>query len=354
MPSVRPILDQWRSTPWVAKTPIDDTPTDPGTPIGELLQRQVHIGITGDGPMGQRHLQPLTPAATEWMHGPHRTSVDRVLRGMLSTLDGTEGVNNLRGISLSTDQGAFATNLLMSNMEAGFFPDSVTANDPAGFERSMVQLIPSVKVAKAQNTGWLDFGPRVSDKVYDMAASGPRAATADDKEVALTTLHEFGHNVTPPDPNTISDKHVWLEEGIAETLAWWPGRAGAMLERMGTPLRAGDIVDPYSVAADSTASLEYRNRHRAVLGLLGLAGVSPYAEDGTIDVEAGTRAQQLLQGDEIERVPRNLARAIVAHQGVDDALTGAVQGLVEDVAGDPEAVTALSDLLRSSRGRTTG
>lgn len=338
MPSVRPIHDVWSATPWVAATAVDDRT------VGDVLRDEVQVAFRGDGPMSSRELVPITPAARELLHGPSRDSAERVLRGMLATLDGQEGAATLRGMSLATDPAAFATHLLLSNTEAGFFPDSVTSADQAGFERSMLRLAPSVRVAKAQNTGWLDLGPRTSAQLRGMLGGGP---VHDDEatEVALTLLHELQHSVSPHDPNRIEERHVWLEEGIAETLAWWPGQAAALRERMGVPARAGSSIDPWSVPADSVASVEYRQRHRAVQSLLGLAGISPRRADGTVDPSAHARARQLLQGDVVDRVPRNLARAIVAARRLDPALEPTVRELVEQVDGDPAAVDALAELL---------
>lgn len=335
--SDRPILDRWRATPWVATTPVDDRS------IGGVLQDEVQIAFTGSGPMSSREIKPLTRGAHELLYGPHRDRAETVIRGMLATLDGREGVTNLRGMSLSTDQASFATNLLMSNIEAGFFPDSVRADDPARFAQSMVSLIPSVKVAKAQNTGWMDFGPRVSEKLREVIEHGDQAGSADATEVALTFLHEAQHSVSPHDPNTISDRHVWMEEGIAETLAWWPGQAAALRERMGVPVRPGETIDLWSVPHDSVAGADYRRNHRTIQELVGLAGIHPIREDGTIDPAAHATAQQLLQGDVVDRVPRTLARAIAAHHGLDRANVDTLAELIVDTAGDPAAVQALAE-----------
>ncbi|MCW2926524.1 MAG: hypothetical protein JWM86_492 [Thermoleophilia bacterium] len=335
----RPILSIWRSTPWVAATPVDDRT------IGGILRDEVQVEFRGTGRMSERELVPLTPAARELLHGPERVAAQRALRGVLATLDGREGASNLRGISLSSDQSSFAANLLMSNTEAGFVDDAVRAGDRAGFERAMVSLIPSVQVAKAQNTGWIDLGPRVSSMLRDVIGRGPDAGRDAANEVSLTLLHELQHSVTAPDPRTIDDRHVWLEEGIAETLAWWPGAAGAMRDRLGVPTRPGEVIDPFSAPPDSVASAEYRGRHRTVQGLLGLAGIEPYDRAGAIDPTASARATALLQGDGIERVPRNLSRAIIREHRLDPALEPTVRGLILDTAGDPSSVDALAELL---------
>ncbi len=337
--SDRPILDRWRATPWVAKTPVDDRS------VGGILQDEVQVAFRGTGPMSKRELVPLTRGAHELLFGPDRDRAQRALRGVLATLDGQEGAANLRGMSLSSDPASFATNLLLSNTEAGFFPDSVAASDAAGFERSMVSLIPSVKAAKAQNTGWIDLGPSISARFRDIVEHGPEAGGAAASEVALTFLHELQHSVSPHDPNTIDAKHVWLEEGIAETLAWWPGQAAALRARMGVPAREGEAIDPWTAPPDSVASPEYRNNHRAVQRLVGLAGVNPVRTDGTIDPTAFARAHQLLQTDVVDRVPRALARAITAHHGLDPSNVDAVTELIEETAGDPTAVDALGAAL---------
>lgn len=339
MPELRPILSTWRATPWVAKTPVDDRT------IAGVLDEEVQIGFRGSGRMSERELVPLTPAAHELLYGASRDGARQALRGVLATLDGQEGVANLRGMSMSSDDASFATNLLMSNVEAGFIDDAASRGDAAAFEQSMIRLIPSVQVAKAQNTGWLDLGPRVSGKLREVVEQGERVEGAAADEVALTMLHELQHSVTPPNPNTIDDRHVWLEEGIAETLAWWPGQATALRERMGAPARRGEVVDPFTAPPGSVASDEYRERHRSVQRLLGLAGIEPVREDGTIDDAAHARARELLQGGEIEGVARDLSRAITRNLRLDPEDEPALRDLILDTRGSAEAVSALAATL---------
>jgi hypothetical protein len=335
----RPILDRWRTTPWVAKTPVDDRT------IGGILTDEVQVAFRGDGPMHEREIVPLTGAARELLYGHDRDAARKVFRGVLATLDGMEGAATLRGMSLASDQAAFATNLLMSNTEAGFVDDAVAANDPAKLERNMLRLLPSVQAAKAQNTGWMDLGPRVSAQLLDVIRRGPAAGRDAATEVALTTLHELQHSISPHDPRTIEDRHVWLEEGIAETLAWWPGQAAALRERIGVPIARGEVIDPWSVPPDSVASAEYRNRHRAVQQLLGLAGVDALHDDGTPDPHGHARAMQLLQGDAVDRVPRNLARAIIRTHHLDEATLPDLAERIAAIDGSPERVDALAGSL---------
>ena len=181
-------------------------------------------------------------------------------------------------------------------------------------------------------------------------AQGPRIDGESADEVALTMLHELQHSVTPPNPNTIDDRHVWLEEGIAETLAWWPGQAGALRERMGVPSRAGEVVDPFTAPPGSVASDEYRERHRSVQRLLGLAGIEPVREDGAIDDAALTRARTILQGDEIEGVARNLSRAITRNLDLDPDDEPALRDLILDTHGSADAVSALAATLERRDG----
>jgi hypothetical protein len=104
----------------------------------------------------------------------------------------------------------------------------------------------------------------------------------------------------------------------------------------------GEVIDPFSVPPDSVASSEYRGRHRAVQGLLQLAGVDPQRDDGTIDPAAHARAMQLLQGDVVDRVPRNLARAIVREQRLDPSVEPALREAIVAIDGQS---TALDDLV---------
>ena len=70
-----------------------------------------------------------------------------------------------------------------------------------------------------------------------------------------------------------------------------------------------------------------------------------YADDGSIDPAAHDRARQLLQGDAIERVSRNLARAIVARHDLDPAREPELRDRIEAVAGRPAAVDDLASSL---------
>lgn len=341
MPPVRPILDTFLRTPWVANTPVDDTS------VRELLPRQIHIAVRGDGPVSRRELVPITPAARELLHGRHRDAAERVLKGMLAPLDAQQGASNFRGLSLSTDVAGFATNLLASNIEAGFEPDSVTIRDKQQFERTFTNIGRAVVEGgvKAQNTGWTDFGPRVSQQVLDLIARGEQAGRDTAAEVALTAAHELQHSHTAPLAPGAPRQLVWLEEGAAETLAWWPGVAAESMRRMGVPARRGEEPDPFVADPRSVASNEYRQRHRAVLGLLDLAGVQQRTETGTPSADAYRAATQLLQGVSIERVPRNLARAIARTHGLRAEDVPALADLIVESRGEPSAVEALRDVV---------
>jgi hypothetical protein len=350
MPAIRPILDTFQRTKWIADTPVGDPSRarpDSGPPpptVGETLPQQIQIAVQGDGPISTRRLVPLTAPARELLHGTHRESADRVLRGMLAPLDAQLGASNFRGFSLATGDAGFATNMLMSNIESGYEPDSVAAGDRVGLHDSLGTMLSVTRGGKAQNTGWADFGPRVSAKVRALVEQGAGAGRDTAAEVALTALHELGHSHTPPGPN-VPNRVVWLEEGIAETLSWWPGAAAKSMERMGVPARPGYEPDPYTAAADSVASREYRDRHRSVLKLLDLAGVQQYDDNGAPNTAGLATATQLLQGDRVDRVPRNIARAIVRHNRLDPAKVPLIADLVAETAGKPAQVDLLAEMV---------
>ncbi len=338
MPPLRPILSAFQHTPWVASTPVDDSS------VAAIVPRQVQVAIVGDGPFASRELRPLTPAARELLYGPHRDRAEQAIRGMISTLDAQVGASTLRGFSLATDQAGFATNLLMSTIEAGIFPDSVSSGDRRRFESDFTSLGRTVQVARAQNTGWLDFGPKPSSQLRSIIELGTRASRADAEEFGLVAAHELQHSVTPHNPTTIADRHVWVEEGIAETLAWWPGVVRGMLERMGAPVPLVD-PDPYMAAPGTTASAEYRARHRAVQALLGLAGITPYDEAGTPSTAAHRRAMEVLQGGDLTGAARRMAAAIGAHRRLPRDEVDAVASLIDGMSGTPGEVVALEQML---------
>ncbi len=344
-PSHRPIIDRWKANAWVANTPIDDRR------IGNILDEEVQIAIVPGVAPGQGHsLVPLNKAGRSLLYGEHRENARKVLSGLLGTIDAFNGAKNLRGISLSTDQAAFATNLLLSNTEAGIIPDAVSSGSPKKLEQAMLSLVPSVHQARAQNTGWIDLGPGLSSKLLRLIANGNRASRDDSVEVTQAVLHELEHSKTPPDPVNISDRFVWLEEGIAETLSWWPGRTEKVLKSIGAPLHESDVVDRWSVPREAQASADYRDRHEVVTRLLSLAGVNPFNEDGSPDPNSFIRANQLLQSDEVERVPRALARAIARTNQLDHSLVAPLAALIPDINGKKDAMAAFEELVRSSRG----
>lgn len=335
----RPIINDFLRTPWVAATPVDDST------VRDLVPQQVQVAFEGGGPLSTRRLVPLTPAAHELLYGRDRDHASRVIRGMLATIDGREGVSNLRGMSLSTTPAGFATNMLMSNIESGWLSNTVRAGDRSGFERDFTKVAPDALEAKAQNTGWVDLGPRASSKVLDVIRYGAAAGRDAAEEAALTMAHELQHSITPPNPKGIDGRLAWLEEGAAETLAWWPGTASSIMGRMGVPVRDGHDPDPFTAAQGSTASDAYRRYHTGVLSLLGLAGIEMYDADGRANPAGRAIADRLLQADSIDRVPRDLARAIGRRHGLSSADEGALADLIVDSGGDRAAIAAISDLV---------
>lgn len=305
----RPLLASFARTPWVANEPLDHER------VADVLPRQVQVAFRPDA-RGSLQPVPLTPAAHDLLYGPSRDRAQRFFTGVIDAAHAVGAGDALRGMSLSDSDAGFATNAMASMIEAGYVPNSVQSGDRTRFLRDFQGIADATRGARAQNTGWMDIGPAVSAHALRLIRSGPQAVSRDDAtELGLVLTHELQHTVTPPGP-AIHDHHVWLEEGTAEALTWWPGATRSTMQAIGAPVPAHD-PDPYTVPPKLLPSTEYRMHHRRVVELLGLAGVSPYTATEEVNPAGLASARRLLQSSHVSGVPRDLARAIAHHQGID-------------------------------------
>lgn len=338
----RPIMQKFSATPWIANEPVD------GVPVKALIPQQVQVAFVGNG-AGKRPV-PLTPAAHDLLYGSTRDNARQFFRGVVDSAVSTGSIDALRGMSLSTDLKGFTTNLMMSNIEAGYLPDTTGANGRSQFFGTFLGVAKAAQGARAQNTGWLDVGPKVSSKITGIINQGASGvAHSDLDEVAIVLTHELQHAATPPGPK-LKPHHVWLEEGVAETLAWWPGAArSTLLNITATVPKSWRDPDVFTAEPHTLPSAEYQAGHKSVQGLLGLAGIRPYRDDGSTDPASLSAARTVLQADHIERVPRNLARQMVKQHKLDPNLIDTLATKITAVNGRPEAVSSLEQWIRTQQ-----
>jgi hypothetical protein len=344
----RPIINTFLRTPWIA-----DVSLGHGT-VKDVLPRQVQIGFEGTGRMRDRKIVPYTPAAHELLYGHDGPKARHALRGMLGLLDGTEGANNLRGISLADSAEGYVANRMMSMTEAGFLPESNSASIAAGKQQPFFSAFQKVadtsdKVG-ATNFGVLDMGPDMSRTFRDLIHYGPeQVGNQAVQQFGRQVAHELTHNVTPAPAKFNDDRLDWMEEGAAEALSYMPGTATRTLRALGVPAKRRDELDPYTADNDRVASDTYRMYRRSIGSLLDLAGVRTFQDNGDVDSRGLQRAQQLLQGESMEQVPKNLARAIVKEHHLRPEDVEPLAQMIADTRGNSENVEALREAVTRER-----
>jgi hypothetical protein len=333
----RPILNAFARTPWVAKEPIDRQS------VAEIMPRQVQVAFRADA-QGMTRPVALTPAAHELLHGPHRAAARRFFAGVIDAAHAVGAGTALRGMSLSDSDAGFATNALASMMESGYLPNSIASHDRTRFLRDFHGVAAATRGARAQNTGWMDIGPNVSAHIVSLIRNGASRTSRDAiTETGLVVTHELQHSVTPPGPK-VADRHIWLEEGSAETLTWWPGATRATLRAIGAP--QPDDPSPLTVPGTMLPSPAYQAHHKRIMALLDMAGVRPFDDDGHPVAGSLDHARTLLQSSHVSGVPRDLARAIARHQGIDSRHVPEIAARIEllgERGGDAKSVIALHD-----------
>jgi len=302
----RPALTALEQSPVALATRVG------GSTAGELLPRQVQIGLDGSGLLADRTLVPLGPAAHNWLEGPDGPSVTRVLRGFLGSLDGRSAATHLKGLSFADSTDGFALNSLVSWTEHGYVALPATSEQvpawQAGVDSAIKLSWQATDGAQALET-WMNVGPGITSTIRDLAhtpADGSDYRRNLRDRAGRTILHEFEHTVSPPDYEKTGSWYPNLnrfEEGIATTLAWWPGRIASVWKRAG-------VASPDPELAPIDAFTGYPEWHDLTKRLLMLAGI-----DVTAPADFA-KADAMLQGRPIEQVPAALADAIAANKGL--------------------------------------
>lgn len=300
------MLDRWQSVPWLRDLPIGESTA------GALLRRQLHIGIEGDGRMSQRRVVGHTDAARQLLAGETGQAVTQKLRGMLSTLDGTEGANNLKGIAFATDPDGWLVNSTLRELEAIEADDGALLTPPddagaaAALGRRIAQRRPAAEAGTWNNVrGWINVGARDSAPLLRLL-QGQHADPDDPRSErdslvgsrqALALSHELTHSVTPETPGiTPPPGAEWIEEGAADVVSVL--RAPETAAAMQLPHSDADIQR--HVKGD----YGYRDWRRGVAHVVNLAGIDYRTPAGRKE------ALELLQRSPDERLADDLAAAV--------------------------------------------
>lgn len=331
MPATRPINGTFLRTPWLADEPVE------GTRVRDLIPRQVQVGYGTDRD-GHTTLVPHTPAARDLLFGHDARAARRFFLGLKELADARAG-SRLAGVSFSTGLDGFTVNRMLSLTEAGWLPGSTIEAIRGGRREAVMQdfqgIADTSQVCHAQNAGFLDLDPTMSTTALNVIRHGAREVGRDPVEhLGLVLTHEIQHSITPP-PRASAGS--WLEEGAAESLAWWPGKVPETLRTIGASLPNPRTPDPWTVPNASRPDMYYRSYKRSVDALLDLAGVEQWNDDGTPNPHGRAQAEQLLQGESVDQVAKNLARAIGRRHRL-----------------HPEDVDALASMIDESNGMITG
>jgi hypothetical protein len=345
MPPVRPILNTFRATPWIANEPVGDRT------VAQRIPGLVQVAFRNAA--GEKALVPLTPAAHDLLHGPTRDAGRRFFAGIASLSDARAG-SKLLGVSLSLDANDFATNRMMSMVENEWLPTSTFETIRQGkrdqFMTDFQAVADSSSGARAQNVGFMDLGPELSKTAVDLIRGGAHSVGKDRLELLGQVIaHELEHSVTPPRPG-MTTKGGWLEEGSAELMSWWPGRVNEVLTAIGGARPGGHNPDPWSVPQRSLPSYDYWGYLRGTQRLISLAGVEIFDENGSVNPTARARAEHIFQAADSEQLPRNVARAIGRHNQLDTRAETALHDLLKNSTGAKAEIDAIEAHVASHSG----
>lgn len=329
----------------VATHPLLAGATMRGTRLADLVSQQVQIEFvptTPDQPYAERSLVPLTPAAHELLAKPRAESI---IRGVLAEVDGRAGPTQLRGISFSPSADHFRAAMLVSNLELGLNP---MPTDEAGVRALVDEYSDPHLQAKGQGLGrWTDLGPGPAGELREIADEAVPVGERQDRrlrDVVRSALHEGFHAENPPDwakHAQFADSVNWLEEAVADTLAWWPGVVDRVATRAGLPLTTTEspVVRRLQTYHEGDVLLER---------LLAWSGVDP------TDPASFERARTLLKSQPVTGTPAALGAALAASSGGSGDDARRMAALIADPAVPfPDArVRAVRDVLREIGART--
>lgn len=283
--------------------------------------------------------------------------------------------SNLTGFVLPKDTQAVAAAYLLGLAEPGGPPlrqaPEGLPTEPAAIRKTMGEVYASSehgsRSAGAWNLrGWITFMPDTTRMMltqagaYQPSKDTPsdlrlRRAKSSSDYLAGVTTHEVQHSITSR-KGRYEDVR-WMEEGIANIFSKTPTFA-AQLERdtginrhsyaaqIGSkavfdlgwgPWQRKALPPAERAEKDKEQQQRYADSQPILRGLLRMAGAGLNSNAGK------DKARQLLQGTELNRVPGNLARAIIERNGIDfDANYEPLRIAIRDAVKDPASLQKIA------------
>lgn len=356
-----PVMHNMQRTPWVAKTRIGENT------IGELLasQQLVRIRTAEDGKIS---VQGANAAGGKLLSGEHGAQVAQRIRaiasaqanahGSGSTLDGVILSVGSRTITFNWDndhpdarqkslnesgaaEGVALLNVIGQYAE-GLSDDllkSVKAGRPLFRIQDMQDLRDDIKTtaeeygnntSSAFGDGLVVFGGYDAGLLRTPSTKGSRSSE-DATWITQLALHETEHVVTPWTPTTMHDNdyHSWIEEGVADTMADWPGRVHAVGKAAGLDTLRQSRID------HDHEYYKYSSAIRHLLRLSGIPIISP-----TFD-----KAAALIQGVPADQVPTQFAQAIAQRWNLNESKEQKIAELIDTAQGDPSVIDAIDKMV---------
>jgi hypothetical protein len=312
--------------PWIDRIPVGGTST-----FGREIVRQVRIDIDGHGALADREVHLQTPPSVALFGSRGGDRMRTFLHGSLDVLDAREGY--IRGMSLTTSKAGYEAAALSGIIEKNVLDGEFTAADRAFVSRMLSRYARETSRHTLAwydpRTTWVTVGPDVSRIVEVQALQPGRVSPVQGIEAALVLRHEFEHAVTPASDDDY-ERLKWLEEGLADTLARWPGVAASTARSMGLPYPRRYLDRAY----DSRWSV-YPAWVATVRLLLQAAAID------TTSPSALGAATRVLQGDDLGAVPARIAARIASKQGLSRRRQLQLQRGIERLGGNRRAALRL-------------
>jgi hypothetical protein len=316
-----PAVEQARAVPWFMDLHVA------GERVEDIIERTPRFRFEGDGPLSTRTIVPETQAARNALEGASAPKVEQALRGLLATFDAQSGVTNLESIGFSVDGASAAVNHVLGGMSWPEASLGVPTIDPAAGSRERRQvkaaLVAQAKElddADAQGSTWgvsyrsINVAPAVTRGIFNSLADPANANKEDVDYQSHVLVHEVAHRLSEPplehpdfaaaepDERQLArwSKMQLLSEGSADLITHLPGFKNDAQQRMGLPVSPEEpFPSGYDMFIDTLTSVLHQ------------AGLDPRAP------EHREQIIELLERDEMERVPDALATLIVQKQGID-------------------------------------
>lgn len=306
-----------------------------------LHDRQIQIGLEGTGAPSMRSFIPHSKEAARLLASPAGPRFEQLLRQSLREIDLAPRVE-LAGISLADSYEGYNLNMTMGALEQSPRAIPVLSQRPADLKRQRAQAWITNRKEYARTTsavydGWINLGPSVSSQFLRAAGDGRSARSKRTALAKYVLAHELHHAVSPSTQWERRQPSHWLEEATVELLSLHPkptAERGAL-----SASAAAALLDRNR----DEWLLNNRQRYRALISLLGLAGLDPRTGLGH------SQAAELLQGVPLSQVPSRIAREIIEHNDLAPAKHERLRRLISEMDGHPERADAVREWVMSAK-----